>query len=69
MQHYQELFGRIPFIWCTSMHEFEWYRVTCRNGLEERVFEKDQNSFGTVLKVWQKKSCGRAAFLKTLKDF
>ena len=48
------------------MYEFEWYRVTCWNGLKERVFEKDRNYFGTVLKVWQKKTCGRAAVLETL---
>ena len=29
-------------------------------------FEKDQNSFGTVLKIWQKNDCKRAAFLETL---
>ena len=48
------------------MHELELYRMTCQNGLEERVFEKDPNYFGTVLKVWQKKTCKRAAFLETL---
>ena len=48
------------------MHKFKWYRVTCWSGMEERVFEKDRKSCGTVPKVWQKKSCGRAAFLETL---
>ena len=29
-------------------------------------FEKDQKFFGTVLKIWQKNTCGIAVFLETL---
>ena len=42
------------------------------NGTERLVemdwknFEKDRKSFGTILKIWQKITCGRAAFLETL---
>ena len=34
--------------------------------MDWKNFEKDWKFFGTVLKVWQKNTCGRAAFLETL---
>ena len=40
------------------------------NGKEQLVerdwknFEKDRKSFGTALKIWQRNTCGRAAFLE-----
>ena len=32
----------------------------------QKNFEKDWKSFGTVLKIWQKNTCGRAEILETL---
>ena len=41
------------------------------NGIEWPVemewnFTKDRKPFDTILKIWQKNTCGRAAFLETL---
>ena len=33
--------------------------------MDWKNFEKDRKLFGTVLKIWQKNSCGRAEFLET----
>ena len=33
--------------------------------MEWKNFERERKSFGTVLKIWQKNTCGRAAFLET----
>ena len=33
--------------------------------MEGKNFENDRKSFDTVLKIWQKNTCGRAAFLET----
>ena len=34
--------------------------------MNQKHFEKDRKSFGTVLKIWLVITCGRTAFLETL---
>ena len=34
-QRYHELLGQNSPCFIKSTHEFKWYKVTCRNGLEE----------------------------------
>ena len=51
-------------IQCIYKCIFEWRKVTCWNGLEE--LWKGQKVFDAVLKVWQKNTNGRAAFLGML---
>lgn len=34
--------------------------------MEWKKFEKDQKSFGSVVKIWQKNTCGKGALLETL---
>ena len=65
-QRYHELVVRksASFIWCIracmNLNGTEWLVE-----MDWKNFEKDQKSFGTFLKIWQKNACGKAAFLES----
>ena len=47
-----------------NIHEFEWYRVTCANRLEDLSKSKVERLLVLSLKYVRKVSCGTAAFLE-----
>ena len=48
---------------CMNLNGTEWL---VEMDWKKRSSKKDRNFFWIVLKAWQKKTCGRAAFLETL---
>ena len=60
-----DLLGRksASFIWCIkacmSLNGTEWLIE-----MDWKNFEEDLKSFGNVFKIWQKNTCGKAAFQK-----